>query len=195
MSSISIFSPKLGQSLGFTVDGKLDTHLDYKLGSGEFSYLAFFDADLLPKMAVFNIDEHSDIEMFIVTLPERVLPRSVEQVSYNGVHIQHENEASVWSLDGKEQKCMHRALCASCIPLLLERKIRGIGIDKLSPDLPDSDFPIHRALLSQGLNIIENLTNLDACPATGAYLGCFPLKLEEANESPARIVALYVAKK
>jgi kynurenine formamidase len=80
-----------------------------------------------------------------------------------------------------------------CIPLLLERRIAGIGIDTLSPDSSDSHFEVHKAILGSGMFIIENLTNLDQCPAVGAKIGNFPLKIEGGSESPARVIAFVPA--
>lgn len=68
--------------------------------------------------------------------------------------------------------------------------LKGIGVDALSVDEPGStDFPIHKILLERML-IIENLTNLEKLPKTGFIFSCFPLKLENADASPTRAVAL-----
>lgn len=37
---------------------------------------------------------------------------------------------------------------------------------------------------------IERLVNLDALPATGFKIACFPLKIKDASAAPARVVAL-----
>lgn len=37
---------------------------------------------------------------------------------------------------------------------------------------------------------IERLTNLDALPATGFTVACFPLKIKRASAAPARVVAI-----
>ncbi|MGD2088339.1 MAG: cyclase family protein [Candidatus Aminicenantes bacterium] len=68
--------------------------------------------------------------------------------------------------------------------------LKGIGVDALSVDeLEATDLPIHKILLERML-IIENLTNLEKLPKTGFTFSCYPLKLENADASPVRAVAI-----
>lgn len=68
--------------------------------------------------------------------------------------------------------------------------LKGIGVDALSVDeVEAADLPIHKILLERML-IIENLTNLDKLPKTGFIFSCLPLKLENADASPIRAVAI-----
>lgn len=73
----------------------------------------------------------------------------------------------------------------------------GVALDALSPDPTSTDragddepdgLPAHEALLSEGLPIVENLTNLDGLPETFT-LYAFPLRLRGADGSPVRAVA------
>lgn len=73
--------------------------------------------------------------------------------------------------------------------LLLERNVLGIAIDTLSPDSPTSGFPVHRLILGAGKIIVENLAHGELLPPVGATLFVFPLKIENATEAPARVVA------
>ena len=45
-------------------------------------------------------------------------------------------------------------------------------------------------LLGREILLIENLTNLDQLPATPFTFQCFPLKVEHADGSPVRAIAL-----
>ncbi len=74
--------------------------------------------------------------------------------------------------------------------LLLERGIIGIGIDTLSPDVPESGYPVHAALLSSGKYIIENVANLDMLPAFGSLILAMPMKIKDGTEAPVRLIAL-----
>jgi arylformamidase len=68
--------------------------------------------------------------------------------------------------------------------------LKGVGIDALSVDSPDStDLPIHKILLERSL-IIENLAHLEQLPQTGFIFTCFPLKWENADASPVRAAAI-----
>lgn len=73
---------------------------------------------------------------------------------------------------------------------LLHRKIVGLGIDTLSPDRPEDDFPVHRLLLEAGLYHIENVTNLQHVSPVGAVSIALSLKIQGGAESPARLIAL-----
>lgn len=70
-------------------------------------------------------------------------------------------------------------------------ELKGLGLDVISPDRVESkDFPIHRILLERNMIIIENLTNLQALPGSEFMFLCFPLKIEQADGSPVRAVAI-----
>lgn len=73
--------------------------------------------------------------------------------------------------------------------LLLAREIAGLGIDTMSADLADTDFPVHRLLLGAGKYLVENVANLEKVPPIGAYSFVLPLKLKEGTESPIRLIA------
>lgn len=70
---------------------------------------------------------------------------------------------------------------------LAEKGIVGIGIDTLSPDLPD--FPVHKILLSRGIYIVENVANASEMPSN-ATVAILPLKGEGLSEAPVRMVGI-----
>jgi kynurenine formamidase len=74
--------------------------------------------------------------------------------------------------------------------LLLERDIGGIGIDTLSPDLPEDDYPVHQLILAAGKYIVENVANASKMPPTGAYSFALPIKIEEGSEAPVRLIGM-----
>ena len=73
---------------------------------------------------------------------------------------------------------------------LLKRNINGVAIDTLSPDWPDSDFPVHQKLLGAGKFIIENIKFVNSVPAFGFTIIALPIKIELATEAMCRIVAM-----
>lgn len=75
---------------------------------------------------------------------------------------------------------------------LMNFHLKGVGVDTISVDPVDSQsFPIHTALLTNELIIIENLTNLASLPATDTFsFSCLPLHIVDADGSPVRAVAL-----
>ena len=71
--------------------------------------------------------------------------------------------------------------------------LKAIGIDSISLDKIDSKaLPNHHIVLSREILIIENLTDLDeVIPDSDFIFQCFPLKIEKADGSPVRAVAIY----
>ncbi len=75
--------------------------------------------------------------------------------------------------------------------ILLKMGLKGIGFDAVSVDLMDStDYPIHHKILSNGLIIVENLTNLNRLLKQSFILSVFPLKVDQADGMPVRAVAI-----
>ncbi|MBW1852237.1 MAG: cyclase family protein [Deltaproteobacteria bacterium] len=69
--------------------------------------------------------------------------------------------------------------------------LKGLGVDMISVDEEGSTvFPIHRILLESDIVVIENLTNLESLPPSGFTFLCVPLKIERADGSPVRAVAM-----
>lgn len=78
---------------------------------------------------------------------------------------------------------------ADAAELLVQRKILALGIDTLSPDRPDSGYPVHGLLLSRNILIVENANNLSHLPSKGFNITIAPLNMQEATESPIRMWA------
>lgn len=83
------------------------------------------------------------------------------------------------------------ALTKKAANWLCEQRVRGVGIDTISIDLIDSEeYPVHKILLGCEMFIIENLTNLDKMPDKPFDIVCMPLKIENADGAPTRVVAM-----
>lgn len=77
------------------------------------------------------------------------------------------------------------------VRLLIERGVAVIGVDTASIDNgPSKDFLVHRVAGAANVVGIENLTNLDQLPATGAWLIALPMKIARGTGAPARVIAL-----
>ena len=75
--------------------------------------------------------------------------------------------------------------------LVEERRVAALGIDTASIDYGRStDFQVHRVAAAQNVPGLENLTNLDQLPATGAIVIALPMKIEGGSGGPLRAVAL-----
>lgn len=75
--------------------------------------------------------------------------------------------------------------------LLVERDVAGIGIDTLSLDPGKSrEFSTHKQVLAAGKFMIENLTNLERLPTTGAVIIVGVLPIADGTQAQARVMAL-----
>jgi kynurenine formamidase len=75
--------------------------------------------------------------------------------------------------------------------LVEERRVGALGIDTASIDYGrSSDFLVHRVAAAQNVPGLENLTNLDQVPSTGALVVALPMKIEGGSGGPLRAVAL-----
>jgi kynurenine formamidase len=87
-------------------------------------------------------------------------------------------------------------LTQGAVEYLASRPIRAIGVETFDPDwvdphnLASAEFVAHRAFLSRGILIIENLTNLDRIPGPRCHIIALPLKLKGCSGSPLRVVAI-----
>ena len=74
--------------------------------------------------------------------------------------------------------------------LLFERHAAGVGTDTLGVEPGnDSAFSVNKLTLEQGRIVVENLTNLERLPPTGATLVIGVLPLTEGTGSPAAVLA------
>lgn len=75
--------------------------------------------------------------------------------------------------------------------LVQERRVAAIGADVASIDYgPSQDFMVHRIAAAADVPGLENLTNLNLVPPTGAVVIALPMKIEGGSGGPVRVVAL-----
>jgi len=82
---------------------------------------------------------------------------------------------------------------------LTKLKLKGVGVDAFSLDriasaltVNEENLPNHHILLGKEILLIENLTNLDKLPDSAFSFQCLPLKVENADGSPVRTIAMIV---
>lgn len=75
--------------------------------------------------------------------------------------------------------------------LVEERNVSILGVDTASTDFGKStDFVVHRIAAARNVSNLENLTNLDKLPPTGAIVMALPMKIQGGSGGPVRVVAL-----
>lgn len=83
----------------------------------------------------------------------------------------------------------HPGLDESGAKYLAEKNINAVGID--APSIDHAPFPGHKILLSKGIVIYENLTNLkELLRKPGFKFIGLPLKIINGSASPVRAVAI-----
>lgn len=136
--------------------------------------------DLIAPCVVIDVSKGQTIENF---------ENTYGKISKGSFVLIHTGWGSYWNDPIKYQNNFP-TVSKEAAELLLARDIAGLGIDTLSPDARDSDFPVHKILLGAGKILIENVTNLDQVPPIGSTLFALPLKIKSGTESPVRLVAL-----
>ncbi len=96
-----------------------------------------------------------------------------------------------WQTDDKyRNNLVYPFISTDAGELLLKRNIIGIGVDTLSPDRPEDNFPLHRLFLGAGKYIVENAANLVNLPPRGSFIMALPIKLRGGSEAPIRLIGL-----
>jgi kynurenine formamidase len=82
---------------------------------------------------------------------------------------------------------------AGALDLLVQRGVKGIGVDTLSLDAGESmpAYPVHQAWLRGGRWGLEALANLELAPPAGGLVFVGAPPVDQATGMPARVVALY----
>ncbi len=163
------------------LDMHLGTHMDAPLhfipGAADVASLALV---LRPAVVVRTREQ---------AIPARVLPNVLPQ----GCAVLFDTGWTE-SLESPAYYKESPHLSAELAEALVSRGVGLVGVDTPSVDAidPTSRFPAHRILLGAGIPIVEGLCSLDRLPdrAGTFWFAAFPLKLEGADGSPVRAIAL-----
>ncbi|MBI4504185.1 MAG: cyclase family protein [Chloroflexi bacterium] len=88
----------------------------------------------------------------------------------------------------------HPYLTADAAAWLLDRGVRALALDAVTPDEPiavrppDFDWPVHKLLLGHEVLIMENL-RLEDAPAGRLLVVACPVNIRGSDGAPARIIA------
>jgi arylformamidase len=122
-------------------------------------------------------------------IDEHILMNSAQQIENNEYIIFYTGYEQYW---GQEKYFTdYPVLTSEAAQWLCRKNLKGIGLDACSVDpVGSQDLPIHHILFSSGLTIVENLTNLKKLEGIQFLFSCFPLKIEDADGSPVRAIAM-----
>ena len=82
----------------------------------------------------------------------------------------------------------HPELSEDVVRWLISKKVNAVGIDALGLGRGARHGLFDRMLNENGIFVIENLTNLSAISVKKFRTYCFPLKLENVDAIPARVL-------
>jgi arylformamidase len=93
----------------------------------------------------------------------------------------------------------HASLSVAAAEWLVAQKVKLVAVDMPTPDLaldrrPEGFiWPVHRALLRDGVLIAEQVTNLDSLAGKRVEFMFCPLNIADCDGAPARVLARAVA--
>jgi arylformamidase len=98
--------------------------------------------------------------------------------------------SDLWMGGPYEFEADYVSLSRDAGPWLLSKGIKLVGIDYLSVDPFDSEeLEVHRTLLGNGVVVLEGL-NLSQVPEGRYQLICLPLRVQDGDGAPARVVLM-----
>jgi kynurenine formamidase len=89
---------------------------------------------------------------------------------------------------GTEAYYDHPELSTEVVEWLISKQINAVGIDALGLGRDRKHGEYDRLLIKNNVFVIENLANLCAIPSKDFKVYCFPLKIENVDAIPARVV-------
>jgi kynurenine formamidase len=94
-----------------------------------------------------------------------------------------------WSeFAGTDKYYDHPELSLEVVQWLVSKSINAVGIDALGLGRDRRHGEYDRLLARNDIFVIENLANLSAIPKKEFNVYCFPLKIEDTDAIPARVV-------
>jgi kynurenine formamidase len=89
---------------------------------------------------------------------------------------------------GTEQYYDHPELSSEVVHWLISREINMVGVDALGLGKGRKHGEYDRLLANHNIFVIENLTNLSEIPKQDFTVYCFPLRIDDIDAIPARVV-------
>lgn len=142
-------------------------------------------------LCVIRVDSDSFPDIFVTPQNIKDYEAKHGKISPGSLVVADTGWAKHWNNPSKYRNKTHfPGFSVESAEVLLKRRIVGIGIDTLSPDGRNMNFPVHHLLLKKGKYIIENIANLPNVPDSGALAIALPPKIRGGTEAPIRLIAL-----
>jgi len=177
----------------FTMNAGIGTHLDAPLhcipNSADISELPL--STLIAPCINIDVSHKADANYRVMRSDLQDFENQHGPIPENAFVAFHTGWSKFWHEPSKYRNDLKfPSIDVAVAEYLVTRKIVGLGIDTLSPDVPENDYPVHQVILGAGLYIVENLANLDQLPPVGSTIHVLPIKIAGATESPVRCFAM-----
>jgi arylformamidase len=171
--------------LEFTITGHIGTHID--CGLHMFNN-GFDTGSTLPEHFI-GTGIVIDCRACGYQIPEKLLKSEQKRIKKAEFILLYTGWDQFW---GKARYFENfPVLNEQAAEFLTRFSLKGIGIDAPSFDTVHStDLPVHHILLSKGILLVENLTNLKNISESEFIFSCFPLKIQGGDGSPVRAVGI-----
>ncbi|HEX8098797.1 MAG TPA: cyclase family protein [Actinomycetota bacterium] len=131
-------------------------------------------------------------DAFVAHLPEARSPLGTKELDALGLPdgttrlLLRTANSDLWNEDPPEFPDSYACLSVEAAEWAVARGLKVVGVDFLSVEEKGAEnHPVHKALLSNGVTIIEGL-DLRAAPEGPCTLLCFPLRIVDGDGGPAR---------
>lgn len=147
--------------------------------------------NLLAPCSCIDLSKKADASYVVSVNDMKEFERQYGSIEKGSVVIIHTGWAARWNDPESYRNDYHfPSVSEEAAEWLIEKGTLALGVDTLSPDCPNSGYPVHKAFLGNGKYLIENLAQTAHLPAKGSYLFSLPIKTLDGTEAPARCVAL-----
>ena len=184
----------------------LGTHMDapaHKIRGGKFLPDVPLDSYWMVPATVFDVSEkcaqNADYKVTVddITAWESAhgkIPDGAWLVINTGWYKKTSDLDAFWNKDEKETWHFPGVGAEAANFLVNERNIKGVALDVTSidngADISTGTSDVHDIILGAEILIVENVTNLDKLPATGALLSISPLLVDKASGGPVRVIGI-----
>ena len=151
----------------------------------------FFQKDLIMPLEVMDIS-HKCHENYVVTKEDMEhFEKKHGLISPGCCFMVYTGWETFWKNPEKyHNNHIFPRICSEAAAYLLHKNIEILGIDTLSSDGPNKEFPVHGIFLGAEKILLENVVNLSKMPPKGSWIIVAPLKMKNATESPVTLIGL-----
>ncbi len=175
----------------FKLNAGIGTHMDAPAHcfEGEKTVDQFSLEDLFFPCAIIDVSKKAQVGYQVTVGDIQYFEQTYGKIVSQTFVIIYTGWDRFWQAPEKYRASMRfPSISKQAAEYLLTQNIAGLGIDTLSPDTPDSEYPVHEIVLGAGKIIVENVANAHLLPPSGSFVLVAPMLIEHATEAPVRLI-------